>query len=282
MFSSYKNILWVELIDSWKNWPNLGIFAVNHWNEKVWLDVFEYLKKDNFLKKRLKTWKVFLIAVNLLARGKNVRFVDDNMNRIWNKPFKGWSYEFIRMQELKPVLDELDIAIDLHSVSKWNVVYWIWDKKFIKDIKAFMDVPVVLLDNMSKTWALIWYLIRKWKITFGLECGNHNQNDVYKIGLQNVLNLLVYYGLVEGNIDLKNKDKKFFEFLEELYPQSENFKFVKDFEWFLFVKKWQLYAIDEDKKYIAHQDCYVGLPCKKPNSKDWCGFLFRRVELDTD
>ncbi len=280
MLSSYKNILWVELIDSWKNWPNVGIFAVNHWNEKVWLDVFEYLKKDNFLKKRLKTWKVFLIAVNLLARGKNVRFVDDNMNRIWNKPFKGWSYEFIRMQELKPVLDELDIAIDLHSVSKWNVVYWIWDKKFIKDIKAFMDVPVVLLDNMSKTWALIWYLIRRWKIAFGLECGNHNQNDAYKIGLQNVLNLLVYYGLVDWNINLKNKDKKFFEFLEEIYPQSENFKFVKDFEGFLFVKKWQVYAIDEDKKYIAPQDCYVGLPCKKPNPKDWCGFLFRRVELD--
>ncbi len=91
MLWNYKNILWIEVIDSWKQWLNFWIFAITHWNEKVWIEVFDYLKKDNFLNNKLKKWKVYLIAVNLLAYGKDKRFVDDNMNRIWNKDFKMWS-----------------------------------------------------------------------------------------------------------------------------------------------------------------------------------------------
>jgi hypothetical protein len=40
------------------------------------------------------------------------------MNRISNKEFKMKSYEHKRFEELKQVFDEIDIAIDLHSVSK--------------------------------------------------------------------------------------------------------------------------------------------------------------------
>jgi hypothetical protein len=40
------------------------------------------------------------------------------MNRISNQSFKENSTEFQRFQELKPIFDEIDVVIDLHSVSK--------------------------------------------------------------------------------------------------------------------------------------------------------------------
>jgi hypothetical protein len=40
------------------------------------------------------------------------------MNRISNQSLKNKSKEFIRFEELKPIFDEIDIAIDIHSVPK--------------------------------------------------------------------------------------------------------------------------------------------------------------------
>ncbi len=50
---------------------------------------------------------------------------------------------------------------------------------------------------------------------------------------------------------------------------------MKDYTWFEFLSKWEIYAIDWAKKYIAEEDCYIGLTCRKANWKDGCGFLFR-------
>ena len=47
---NYDWINWVELIDSWKKWPNLWISVCTHWWEVVWLDILEYLKENWFRK----------------------------------------------------------------------------------------------------------------------------------------------------------------------------------------------------------------------------------------
>ncbi len=89
-------------------------------------------------------------------------------------------YEFIRREELKLILDEIDICIDLHSMDKWEDVYAVWDIRFLKEIKEVIDALVALVDDMRQTGTMIWYLIRKWKIAFWLECWNHYQKEVYK------------------------------------------------------------------------------------------------------
>ncbi len=169
--NSYKSIPWITVIDSWNAGKNIGIFAVTHGNEPVWLQIFEYLCSDFQIAKKLKTGKLFLIANNIEAYKKyqetrdisQYRFIDDNMNRISNQAFKNGSYEFERLKTLKTVYKEIDIAIDIHSVSKGNDVIWLCDTQYLKTAKDFFNVETILTDNMGETWAVIWYFLRNSK-----------------------------------------------------------------------------------------------------------------------
>ena len=268
---------WVKTIDSWKEWKNIAIFACNHWDEKVGLEVFSYLEKQFWLKNKLKIWKVYLIKVNIEACEKNKRFIDDNMNRIWNKEFKKWSYEFRRGEELKSILDDIDIAIDLHSVSKWNDVIWITDIKYLDISKKFLDVETILVDDVWKTWALIWYLIRKWKVAFWLECWNHNSENAYLNWVRNVLNFLIYYWFIDWKIKKEYSDILCLRFYKEIYPKTEKFRFSKDYSWFTKLWKWEIYAYDQDVKYFEKKEVYIWLVAKNPELNDGCWFIFNKI-----
>jgi hypothetical protein len=63
-----------------------------------------------------KAYKNYLQSKNIDEH----RFCDDNMNRICNKPFDKNSYEHRRFKKLTPIFDEIDVALDIHSVSKGN------------------------------------------------------------------------------------------------------------------------------------------------------------------
>ncbi len=281
---TYKNTYWITIIDSNKAWKNLAIFAITHWNEPVWLQIFDYLVNDFNISKKLKKWKIFLIANNIKAYKKyrktkdisSYRFLDDNLNRISNKDFKKWSYEFKRLDELKEIFKEIDLAIDLHSVSKWNDIIWLCDKKHLKTAKSFFNVETILIDNMWKTWALIWEFLRNNKEAYWIECWNHISNDGFEKAKENILNFLQKFSSIE-NVKITNNFNEVYEFAKEIKVKTNNFKFTKDFKWwFNKIKIWEVYSIDweEELKNNFWKDIFLGIPAKNPIKWDWAGFLF--------
>jgi succinylglutamate desuccinylase len=46
------------------------------------------------------------------------RFINHDMNRIWDDSYVEGSYEYLRREELKKLLEPADIVFDIHSVSK--------------------------------------------------------------------------------------------------------------------------------------------------------------------
>ena len=284
--NTYKNISWITLIDSWKPWKNIGIIAITHWNEPVWLKIFEYLINEFKINEKLKWWKIYLIANNIEAHknyleSKDInkfRFINNNMNRISNKDFKYWSYEFERLDELKQIFDEIDIAIDIHSVSKWNDLIWISDKKYLNEAMSFFDVETFLVDEIWNTWDVIWYLIRNWKIGFGIECGNHIDDRGFENWKRNILNFLSYYGSIKHTI--KSSYDNIYEFVKEIYPKSDNFKYTKDFVWFTKLEKDEKFAVDWDleHKNDLWENIYLWFPKKIPKKWDWAGFLFKKLK----
>lgn len=286
--NTYKNISWITIIDSQKPWKNIWIIAITHWNETVWLDIFNYLINDFNIQEKLKSWKLYLIANNIKAYQKYIeyweinsyRFIDDNMNRISNKEFKKWSYEFERFEELKPVFDELDTVIDLHSVPIWNDLIWLTDKKYLQTSKHFFDVETILVDDMKKTWAVIWKFIRQWKEVYWIECGNHIDKSWFKNWLKNVLNFLSFYWCIDFDILKENKKTDIFEFLQEINVKTDKFEFIKDFKWFTKVKNNEIFAVDWDceLKNNIWNSVYLWIPMKKPKKWDWAWFLFRKLD----
>ena len=284
--NNYKWINWVTVIDSWKKWKNMWIFAVTHWNEPVWIEIFKYLLEDFNLKNKILWWKIFLISVNikwykryLESWEKNsFRFIDDNMNRISNQKFKKNSYEFWRFKELKNIFNEIDFAIDLHSVSKWDDLIWITDEKFLQNWKNFFDTDTILVDKIWDTWALIWEFIRTWKESYWLECWNHLWNQSFKNGKKNILNFLIYKKFICWKINLR-KNINIFSFIEEIIPKSKNFKFFQNYRWFTEIKKWEKYWVDWNFDYLNNywDNIFLWMASKKINYPDWCGFLFKKI-----
>lgn len=276
--NNYKWVDWITVIDSWKPWKNIWIIALTHWNEIVWLEVFYRLLKDFDIKNKLKSWKIYFISANIESYKKWLRFIDDDLNRISDKQSLDNSYEFSRFKELTNVLDELDYAIDLHSVSKWDLNIWICDEYLIDESLNFFDIKTILYDDLSNSWALISYLIRKNKKAFWIECWNHNSKDSFIVWYNNVLNFLSYYWFIDFCIKTSSVIDKY-KFIYEIYPKSANFKFLDDYNWFTKIKKWEAYAIDNEYDYINNYwfDVYIWL-CSK-NIKYWesAWFLFKKT-----
>jgi succinylglutamate desuccinylase len=284
--NTYKNIPWITLIDSSKAWPNVGIFAITHWNEPVGLNIFDYLVSDFCINTKLKKWKLFLISVNIEAYKKYVnswdfneyRFVDDDMNRISNKSHKKNSLEFKRFQELKTIFDEIDIAIDIHSVPKWNDLIWLIDKIYLENAKKFFDTEIILVDDMWNTWALIWYFLRNKKEAYWIECWNHIDESWFNNWLKNILNFLSFFWFIDFRIVKNHSFPNIFEFFKEIIPQTDNFEFAEDYKWFTKIPKNKVYAMDGKLKLknIYWNDIYVWIPMVNPKKWIWAWFLFRK------
>lgn len=284
--NTYKNVPWVTIIESKKQGKNIWIFAITHWNEPVGLDVFHFLINDFWISSKLKTWKIFLIAINIEAykqfldykKTELFRFIDDNMNRITNKIYNSMSNEHNRFQELKTIFDEIDIVIDLHSVSKWNDIIWITDKKYINSGLEFFDVETILVDDIGKTWAIIWYFLRQNKEAYWLECWNHVSSDGKNQWIKNVCNFLIYKWCIDGDI-VKTIIPTIFEFFKEIIPKTNYFQYIKNFLWFSYLRINEIYAIDGEKQLINNywSDVYIWLVAKEPILWDWAGFLFKKI-----
>lgn len=274
--NNYKNIAWISVFDSKKPGKNIWILAINHWDEKVWLEVFSYLENEFDIWKKLKNWKVFFIALNLKAYEKNTRFIDENMNRIWKNMLNKNSYESKRFYELKEIFDEIDVFLDLHSVSIWDEKMLIIDKEDISLAKKIFDGKYFLVDNIWETSALIWDFIRNWKKAFWIECWNHNSKDAFKSWVKNTLNLLSYYKNITNEIERENLENIFLNFWEEIYAKGNNFKFTKEINWFELIKKWEIYAKDDENIYKNNFDfdIYLWLISKNISKNDWCWFIF--------
>jgi len=285
--NTYKNIPWITLIDSWKPWKNIWIIAITHWNEPVGLDIFQYLIHDFFWKQKLKWWKIFLIANNIQAYQKYIeswdtnsyRFIDDNMNRVTNLKFKNWSYEFERFKELKSIFDEVDIALDIHSVSKWNDLIWISDTKYLENAREFFDVETLLVDDMEKTWAVIWEFLRQWKEAYGIECGNHIDESCFENWLRNMLNFLHFFWSIEKSIKKTYFTPPIFQFIQEIPVKTDNFQFVRNFSWFTKLWENEVFAFEDQEKLqnTFWSQIYLGLPAKLPKKWDGAWFLFRKL-----
>lgn len=279
--NQYKNISGITLIDSWNPWKNLGLLAITHWNETVGLKLFPYLKQEILKKSPLQQGKLFLIAMNPLAYEKQQRFIDDNMNRISNQAYKSTSYEHQRLDELKPILREMDITLDIHSFSNSHDIVAICDIQNREKAKQIFTTETILVDNLEQSGSIIGYCTRKQKEAYGIECGLHDDPEWFERGKEEILNFLEYYQyLPSSNRKKERKQQNIYQFREKIQPITKDFKFTRDFSWFSYLKENEVFAKDGDieHKNTLWKNIYLGIPAKEPRVNDNAGFLFKKLE----
>lgn len=125
-WTATQGIPGVLTLDTQQPGPEVGIMACTHGNEPAGLAAFRYLLH---YQEALTRGRLHLILNNIEAARRyfteatdlsftaHYRLVDRDMNRL--KP--GWqsdgTYESQRVQQLLPLLERLDVVLDLHSTS---------------------------------------------------------------------------------------------------------------------------------------------------------------------
>ncbi len=286
--SNYNNVEWVLVFDSWKPWLSVGIFAITHGNEPIWLRIIAKLNNDIACwNVQVLSWKIYCIAISLETYKQYIqqedyltyRFMDYNMNRIYKKKWIS-GYEYERFQLLLPIFDELDVAIDIHSIAKDDHVMAISNKKYYNEAKAIFDAPYLLLhEDLGKMWSMIGYLLDQWKPAFGIECGNHLTEKSFEKWYKNILSFLSYYGSIARYLIIKSDVMQCFEFLEEIMPISEEFSYSRSYSHFEPIYKGEIFAHDREKNYRNDYgySVYIWLIGKKTKVWDWNWFLFCKV-----
>lgn len=274
------------IFDSNTDGPTITIVALTHGNEIIGLDVFESLITDFDIRSLIKKGKIIFICSNLEAHKKflsqdnplKYRYLDHDMNRIWNDTYEIGSYEYSRREELKKILNWSDVVIDIHSVSKWDDILWIVWKNNYKESLLFIDAQRILIEN-SDTYSMRNWIEKQWKKSFWIEAWNHISKNGIASAITTILNLLSEYGMISYQKRFHHMSPKILEFIEEIKPISEKFHYAREFNNWDILWENEIFAEDGD---ILYRNTYswnicIGLVQKEIQYKRWAGFLFREI-----
>ena len=264
--------------DTGKPWETVWISAGVHGNEPAWVEALNHFKLQ--VEKGtipIYKWKIILILKwNELALKKNVRFVEDDLNRVvhWvpSKVIKN-NYEQTRGKEIKELIDTQKPSkwLDLHTVSspraKPYLFSWI---EWYNECAQSLGIQNIAVDwaNLSKNNAgkpiyqwLSDYINFKWGYWFTFEAWNHNSPEWAVNSYQSIINFLVTLGMTKWRKVYQNMnqwDTKEFSFSDTNWVQSiwdeeqsnhVHMKYKHTFTGWFEYEKWIPYSFTQYKKW---------------------------------
>ncbi len=213
---SLGGIMGVWHIDSGIPGPTAGITICTHGNEISGLSVLWYFRHHYLPEHKLKKGSILFVLNNIAAVEKYLgsqsereellaRQIDINMNRLPADTMtrqSGSIYEIKRTQELYPIWQMFDAALDLHSfVLEGEPIIVSCFAQWPKLIKSW-PVEMVLVDiekiQLNKPACFFYGHGGKEKMPFiGLECGPHKEKASLITAISCTMSFLQYLGVIE-------------------------------------------------------------------------------------
>ncbi len=213
---------------------------------------------------------LFLIHANLVATSLGLRHTPqgDDLNRLWDFEFtrtlrrQTWGYEHHRALELKGLLGELDVFLDLHSARTSTPPFGVSNG----------EGPI---DELAKQIG-ISYLVQSWygladKVIIGfmklagvpalsVECGAHEDPDLVDKAYEIALSFLRATGAIDDGQETRSNEVKTVHVVETITKPSEDFVFGSPWTGFQQLEPGALVGRDRVTEIRASRRCYAVLP----------------------
>jgi succinylglutamate desuccinylase len=252
--------------------PTVVVMGGVHGNERVGVRVIEELERnlsDNLLKGEL-----YLILGNPEAYKLNHRFVETDMNRLFDqenlsvirKSGSLLNLEQRRVGEVLPILEKAEFLLDLHSTIKPSVPFifventdkhlelaTIFETEFIVSVKPNLNC----LDLASCTDN---FVDSQGGVGLTYESGWHKDNSSFEQVFLKTKKYLNYLGLTTFELQDYSKNPcspKHLLIEKAIIPQSDSFRYEKDFKNFDKVSKGALIAKEGNTNILAEKDLYL-------------------------
>lgn len=205
-----------------------------------------------------------LVTANQRALERDVRFLDDNLNRLFREGAGATqSYEALRAQELKPILKHCDFFLDLHSTSSESEPFMTCERKLLDLARKFAVKNIVVgwgeleaegIKGDTETFAL-----NHGAVAFTMECGQHRDPKAKEVAYYTLLKFLQFSGLLPDDREPHPKQCVYQLFHVEICSDKD-FKFSKPYTNFTPLKKGEVIGRDANTQYLAPKECVLVLP----------------------
>ncbi len=267
--------------------PHLAFVGATHGNEIVGVEAIvelvKFLEKENL---QLDKGKISFIIGNPKAYRQRVRFIDENLNRVFTGQYAD-TVESRRAEEISKFLKEaegLTALVDLHSVSvgTFSAVVYPPNPASISLSQKISNLNLHFSTEEEHTpGLLISFAANLNKAACVIECGNHTDIHSINVALEHIVRTITHFDLLPITklpfIELKstsNQEILVYKTIAPIKPHR-NFHFtIPEVETGTPIRAGQLYAVDEQTQHVAPQDCFIVMPDKNPKFGDHdAGFL---------
>ncbi len=237
-----------------ENGPTSVILVGVHGNERCGIDAIEQILPSL----EIKRGKIFIGLGNPRATEQNVRFTEENLNRMFKDEIlysdkEKNSYEYKRAQYLKTFFEKADVLLDIHASFTPESKPFIICETNAENIykKLPFDLIVHGFDNVEPG-GTDYYMNKIGKIGICAECGFLGDENSLEIAKKTISNFLVARMHIDGEIEQIPQQ---FISMKELYlTKTEKFTLTKQFSDFEKVKINEPIGFDGDKEVRAPYD----------------------------
>ncbi|HJL17787.1 MAG TPA: succinylglutamate desuccinylase/aspartoacylase family protein [Sandaracinaceae bacterium LLY-WYZ-13_1] len=270
--------------------PYVGIVGSVHGDERCGLEVLERLTeaaRAGELAPREGTWVLVHGNPEATEAGRRYTRGGADLNRLFDFAFEEdlprarWSPEHERAHALRPVLEDLDVMLDLHSANEPTPPF-----ALINDVPASASIarrlgvafvtqgwsgPGLLMDRVT-----IGILQRRERPAVSVECGPHGLARTTEAAWETTLRFLRATGSLEG--EAPPGDPTFLEVVEIVSRPSEGFRFTRPLTGLERLEPGEVFAADKVAELRVREPCFALLPNDSvPVGSDMV-FLARRVD----
>lgn len=216
------------------------------------------------------TGTVFLIHANPegTSQGRRHTPEGDDLNRLWDFEFtetlrrEAWGYEHHRVLELKEVLGDLDIFLDLHSAATPTPAFGISNG----------EAPI---DEIARQVG-ISYLVQSWygladKVIIGflrlagvpalsVECGSHGDPEISDKAHRIAMSFLRATGAINDGEETNGNEVRTVHVVETITKPSDEFGFGARWTGFQELEPGTLVGRDRVTEIRVSRPCYAVLP----------------------
>lgn len=213
---------------------------------------------------------LFLIHANLEATSLGLRHTPEgeDLNRLWDFEFtrtlreEAWGYEHHRALELKELLGELDILLDLHSAGTSTPPFGVSNGEGSVDELA----KQIGISYLVQSWygladkVIIGFLKLAGVPALSVECGAHGDPDISETAYRIALSFLRATGAIDDGQETHGNDVKTVRVVETITKPSEDFGFGSPWTGFQQLEPGALVGRDRVTEIRTSKRCYAVLP----------------------
>lgn len=281
--------------------PTLIFFGGIHGNEPAGIKALQhvFLELDKTLDPL--QGEFFGIVGNLSALAKGVRFIDEDLNRIWlpdrmgslSSPKPERSIEREEMHQLNQIIHEIlqtssppFYFIDLHTTSGDTEPFIVMNDSLLnRKFTQHYPLPCILGIEEYLTGALLSHINELGYVAFGFESGQHDEQDAitnaesfiwYTLGLTGFYPMeKKWLKAQKGKLNISHTPKRFFEiYHQHLIADDEIFEMLPGFVNFQIVPKGTQLSISNNQYIVTKKRRQLFMPLYQ--DKGYEGFYFIR------